>query len=149
MCFLMSGSNVPSRPEALMRKSVLIVLLVGPAGLQAQNAAPIFIGQNLTMRPAAIDALGRTVAFASAITPEGASTSVPDLYTAAADGSGLRRLTNLPSDAFQPRGVSAVSLAPSGARAAFTTAGPTASPPPPNSAAVEEVHILELATGAD
>ncbi len=147
-----------------MRRVLLFAFLVWPALLGAQSALPIRIGETVTMLPPAVDASGRTVVFGSAVAPEGTNLGTLDLYAAASDGSALRRLTKLPGNNIQQRGAYSVSVSANGTQAAFnaigfpTTSGPYLPPipsptpgpaPPVNYGPIEEVHVIDVATGSD
>ena len=120
-----------------------LVLLLIPFTLHAQSALPFFIGRPIIMLPPAVDGSGQRVVFGSAITLDGVTFPTTDLYIAAADGTGLRRLTRLAGDFRPPQGATAVSFSADGSRAAFTAflTGPERSS--------EEVHVIDTATGAD
>ncbi|MBI3694378.1 MAG: hypothetical protein HY238_06020 [Acidobacteria bacterium] len=111
-----------------------------PAVLAAQSAIPVFIGRPITLLPAAVDGAGQKVAFGAAITPDGATLAITDIYLTAQDGAGLRRLTRLAGDPRPPQGASAVAISADGSRVALTALlGPS----------IEEVHVVDVATGAD
>ena len=136
-----------------MRRVLLAIFLIWPLMLRAQEAIPVLLGQTITMLSPASDATGQTIVFGSAVTTDGANLSNMDLYTVAADGSGLRRLTKLafPNGFRQPQGANAISLSANAAKAAFTVIGPTgaATIVPPPGPGGEEVHLVDVSTGAD
>lgn len=123
--------------------AVALFLLIALFRTSAQETAmPIFLGQQATMIPPAVDGSGRTVVFGSAITPDGVSLPTMDIYSVGSEGTGLRRLTRLGSStAPSPQGALAVSLTPDGLWAAFSTI---------NSAGKgEEIHLLDVARASD
>ena len=137
----------------------LAALILCPVLLNGQSAIPIFLGSTLTMLAPTVDGSGKTIVFGSAITPDGSNTGTMDLYVVMADGSGLRRLTTLAGiNSRLPNGANSVSLSANAARAAYTVVGPThplpvAGPPdlpvPPVGLSGEEVHVVDVSSGAD
>ncbi len=127
-----------------MRRLLWATLLLWPAlcGAQEPNALISAIFGSPKMLPPTVDATGRIVVLGSAITPEGATTNTIDLYAAASDGSSVRRLTRLGGDLRSPSGANSLALAPDASRAAFTMLAPS------GGKGGEEVHVLEVATGA-
>lgn len=125
-----------------MNRLLSIVLLLWPCLLPAQEGIPLILGRSNAMLPPAVNASGRTVVFGSTVTPEGVTMPTMDLYVAAADGSGLRRLTRLAGDQRPPQGAVAVSLSADGSRAAFNAL-------PSAGGRGEQVHVLDVATGTD
>ncbi len=132
-----------ARRRAILEAMVWLVFLLWPALLAAQSTSPVFLGRTIPFLPPALDASGRTVVLASAVDASGTTSDTTDLYAAAADGSGLRRLTKLAGISFPPQGVNAVSVTPDGARAAFTASLSAAG------RSTEEVHLIDVAAGAD
>lgn len=122
-----------------IEKLFLLLLLLAPL-LRAQSSIPVFIGRPIVLLPPALDGSGQRVVFGAAVTPEGATFSTTDLYAVASDGSGLRRLTRLGGESRPPQGASAVSVSTDGSRAVFTAL---------LSSHGEEVHVVDVATGAD
>lgn len=121
-----------------------LALLMWPILLAAQQegALPLIIGRPVFILPPAVDGAGRTAVFGSAVTPEGAVLPVVNLYTAGTDGSGIRRLTQLPGGLVPPQGANAVSVSPSGARAVYSMLPSDRSPG-------EEVHVVEVSSATD
>ena len=118
-----------------------LALLLWPLALQAQDGTglPLILGRSPALLTPAVDGSGRMVGFGPTVSPEGATLPVMDLYTATVEGTGLRRLTELPSGRQPPQGATAVSVSPDGARAAFAALLPSG----------EQVHVVEMATGTD
>ena len=117
------------------------VLLLGPLVLGAQDdtALPLILGRSPALLAPTVDGSGGSVVFGATINPEGAKLPVMDLYAATVEGTGLRRLTELPGGRQPPQGATGVSVSPDGARAAFTALLPSG----------EQVHVVEIATGTD
>jgi uncharacterized protein (TIGR03437 family) len=123
--------------------SLLLTALaaVGAGGQQAVRSGPA----NMVLPPA-ISRDGGLILFATTMAPDGSETrTVADLYvySEALAPSPVKALTHLPVEEpiGPPRGVTTLSLAPSGNFAAYSTwtsKGPT-----------EEVHVVNTATGAD
>ena len=157
-----------------MRGVLLAALLMWPVLLRAQGAIPVFLGQSATMLAPTVDGSGRTVVFGSTITDcigikgilgtpniyydpcaftlPSANPGTMDLFVVSADGSGLRRLTYLANTSLpQPQGANAVSFSANAARAVYTVVGPTTPtlPVPVTGSAGEEVHVVEVSSGAD
>ncbi len=138
-----------------MDRVLLAALLLAPILLRAQTTTPnmpVFLGQTVTMLPPTVDGHGQTIVFGSAIIPDGTNLGTMNLYAVAADGSGLRQLSHLTGIPLgQPKGANAVSFSANGARAAYTALGPTTQPQPVpvTGPAGEEVHLVDVATGAD
>ena len=118
-----------------------LALLLWPLALRAQNGIglPLILGRSPALLAPAVDGSGRMVVFGSTVSPEGARLPVMDLYAATVQGTGLRRLTELPSGRQPPQGATAVSISPDGARATFTALLPSG----------EQLHVVEMATGTD
>lgn len=122
----------------------LLILMFATSVLHAQTAVPVILGRQPVMLPPAIDATGRTVIFASAVTPDGVVQNATDLYTAQSDATGLRRLTRFPTDGPDvPQGITAVSLSSGGTTAAYTTLLRTSAP------GGEQVRAMNLTTGVE
>ena len=136
-----------------MSRVFLFALLAWPSFAISQSAIPVFLGQNQTMLPPTVDGSGKTLVFGSAISSDGTNLGKTDLYTVTSDGGVPRRLTNLPgtTGSYPPPGATAVSFSSNAARAAFTVAGSTSAtlPAPTPSGPAEEVHVVEVSTGAD
>lgn len=126
-----------------MRRTLALALLLLPLALRAQDTAmPVLVGQTFTLTAPAVNAAGHWVVFGAGLTPDGALSSIANLYIAATDGAGLRRLTQYGPDAVAPLGVHNVSFTPDASRAAFVAllgAG----------IGREQVHVIDIASGAD
>ena len=91
-----------------------------------------------------MDASGHTVLWGSSIDPRGAVNATVDLYTAAADGSALRRLTDYgAANPTGPQGITEVSLSKAGTQAAVVDILPA------NGAGPGQIHLIDTATGSD
>src|SRR5438876_987886 len=102
-----------------------IVLLL-PAVLCAQ-LIPVRLGPSIAFLPPAVDASGRTVLLGSSVDPNSRVNSTADLYVAAPDGTGRRRLTDYGTgNQNVPQGVTEVSLSRSGTQAAVVAILPSA-----------------------
>ncbi|HYM09129.1 MAG TPA: LpqB family beta-propeller domain-containing protein, partial [Bryobacterales bacterium] len=121
-----------------------LLLLLSAFALAAQSI-PVRLGQPILLLPPTLDRAGQKVVFGSAIAADGTIFTTTDLYAINADGTGLRRLTQLAASPppIPPHGVTAVSLSPDAARAAFTVfLAPSAS-------GGEQVHVLDVSTATD
>jgi uncharacterized protein (TIGR03437 family) len=124
-------------------RPLALLLLLFPLALRAQDTSmPIFLGRPLAMTAPAVEGSGRWVVFGAGLAPDGTLSSTSDLYIAAVDGSGVRRLTQFASSGLAPQGVHSVSLTPDGWRAAFAALLGSGTDR-------EQVHVLDIATGAD
>lgn len=102
------------------------------------------VGPAISFVPPALDAAGRTVVFGASVDPQGRVTSTADLYLAAPDGSGLRRLTNYGAgNETVPQGITEVSLSKTGAQAAVVALLPARGGGP------GQLHVIDTASGND
>ena len=102
------------------------------------------VGPAISFVPPALDAAGRTVLFGATVDPHGRVTSTADLYLAAPDGSGLRRLTNYGTgNETVPQGITEISLSKNGALAAVVALLPAKGGGP------GQLHVIDTASGSD
>ena len=98
----------------------------------------------MVFTPPAVDSSGHTVLLGSSIDPNGAVNATVDLYAAAPDGSGLRRLTDFgASNPTAPQGISEVSLSKAGTQAAVVAILPA------NGGGSGQIHLFDTASGTD
>src|SRR5712692_9738450 len=97
---------------------LLVIFLLLPLAAWAQGSIPVILGRPVALFPPATDAAGQRVAFAAAVSPDGATSPTADVYIVSADGGGLRRLTRLPADQTAPQGANAVAISSDGSRIA-------------------------------
>ena len=115
-----------------------VCALALPWILAGQVVSPVFLIQQPTLFPPAISASGTSVAFGSAIAPDGSVGPTVNVYVAAADGTNARRLSQ------PPRGASSVTLSADGTRVAYVAQSPAGSATPG-----EELHIVDVAAAMD